>query len=70
MVAAEQKSDEQTWEEVLQRGFLAEAAEDGDAPELYKAAIKFAALVRRSMSWSECRRASVELILEAEGIDS
>ena len=47
-------------------GFLDKALQTGEAMEVYKAAIKFAAMVRRSMSELDCRRASVELILEAD----
>ncbi len=54
------------WCEASARGFLAEALTSGDGPEVYKAAIKFAAQVRRTMTAEECKRASVELILEAD----
>ena len=55
-----------TWRRIVEHGFFADAIRTGSAPEIYKAAIQFAALVRRRMSASECRRASVELILEAD----
>lgn len=35
---------------------------------LYKKLIRAASLVRRQMSWTECRVASAELILESEGV--
>lgn len=54
------------WAGMISKGFFAEALETGKAGEIYKAAIRFAAIVRRSMSDVECRRVSVELILEAE----
>ena len=54
------------WQEAASSGFLAQAVDSGELSEVYKAAIKFAAYVRGGMSQAECRRASVELILEAD----
>jgi hypothetical protein len=54
------------WRAAASCGFLDKALQTGEAMEVYKAAIKFAAMVRRSMSELDCRRASVELILEAD----
>ena len=52
------------WQKVITTGFLAQALKSGDAIDLYKATVKFAALIRKSMSDLECRQASVELIIE------
>ena len=61
-----QEGGSAAWREVIASGFLARALATDDGPEVYKAAIKFAALVRRGMTTEECRRASVELILETD----
>ena len=58
------------WAAMISEGFFARALDTGEPGEIYKASIRFAALVRRNMSETECRRVSVELILEAEAGDA
>lgn len=64
--AENSESGPAAWHAIVASGFLAKALATDDGPNIYKAAIQFAALVRRGMTAQECRRATVELILEAD----